>query len=245
MLNPDAEINRLRSSLNMRGYPSDLVDALCDGAAVDINDTILDIVSTAVVEASEYAYGLGVEEFVEELDVVETGSGFQITTKSRKTDFSMPETPMLHNLLKNAKTAEDGSKYKVIPMGSDSDKKPVGKTMFSDQRLRQSAVASARAALNENLNINKSARSNSMMQNFKDVLNRNIAARKHFFTLDKPNTGTPKFRTVSSKQDAETQWVMPAREKDLTGYLAGINSRIESDIQTAVTTIIAAYEGEL
>lgn len=244
MLNPDAEINRLRSHLMMKQIDMADVDQVCDAASQDVNSAILTIVSEAMVEAAEYAAEIGADEFIDDVDVAEIGGSYNIITRSGQTNYSQPEIKNLPNLLKNAKTAEDGSRYKVIPL-DDNNEKRVGNSIFEDQRALQSKIQAARDAVASNLRIGQSPRTNQMTERFREMVKQNLPARKSFYSLDRVkqnSTQKPRFATASSKQDPETSWVIPARDLDMTGYLMDINSRMQQDIFDTVNTIVREYE---
>jgi hypothetical protein len=50
------------------------------------------------------------------------------------------------------------------------------------------------------------------------------------------------FRTATSKQSASDHWVMPAKEKDFTEDLRGINEGLKESLEDAVMQIIRDYE---
>lgn len=243
MINPDAEINRLRSYLGQRNWMPNEIDGILDLASNDINEIILDIVSNAVAEATDYAMDIGAEEFIEDLDVIEVGGGFMISTVSGKTDYSIPERKMLNNLLKNAEVSEDGNRYKVIPVGGIK-KTSQSRDIFSVMRQRDSVLQEARSALNNQALNNRSARAQTMAGHFRNIIANKMSERM----VSKPRvTETrvkPEFRTASDKQDENTQWVIPAKEMDLTGYLMDMNKRIQDSIYSSVMFIIESYEKE-
>lgn len=243
MVNPDAEINRLRSLLMSRRADFSTIDAICDAASKDINEVILDIVSNGMAEAVEYAVELGAEDFIEDMDIVNVGGSYQVITRSGKTDFSTPPMPMLPHLLKNAKVAKDGSRYRVIPVGGESSgKKTMGRSIFEDQRALQGKIQVARETLRESLNANSNQRSGEMIDKFRDMVRGNMPTRQSFYNRSHSRRANPEFRTASSKQDPNTQWVTPAKELDMTGFLMNLNTKIQQDIVSSVMTIVNEYE---
>ena len=50
------------------------------------------------------------------------------------------------------------------------------------------------------------------------------------------------FRTATSKQNRQTQWVQPAKEKDFTEDVAEINKMLGADHDDVVMSIIRSYE---
>lgn len=251
MLNPDAEINRFRSSLMAKGIDYEQIDMVVDAVSTDINEAILDVVASAMEDTAIYAADLGAEEFIEEMDLQEIGGSFQIVTISGKTDYSTPKTQMLPHLIKNGEIAEDGSKYKVIPMREGKKESgTIGKSIFESQQALQKSIQMARESLRNGLRQGQSPRATEMTQRFREIARQRVAARKSFYSLPKLSTGgtstspepTPEFRTASSKQDPNTQWVIPARDLDMTGFLMDINKRIQDEIYHSVNTIISEYE---
>jgi hypothetical protein len=244
MINPDAEVNRLRSYLSQRSWMPSEIDEICDLASNDINEIILDIVSNAVAEATDYAIELGAEDFVEDLDVLEIGGGFMIGTRSGKTDYSTPEIKMLPDLVKNGDISEDGNRYKVIPIGKESTARQP-RDIFSVLRSRDSMLQEARRNLNQQALDKRSARAQQMAGHWRDIVARKMQER---VAVVKPKETTtikkPEFKTASEKQDPETQWVIPAKEMDMTGFLMDINKRIQDSIYSSVMYIVDSYEKE-
>jgi len=244
MINPDAELNRLRSYLGSRNWVPNEVEDIVQLATRDVNEIMLDIISNAVAEVTDYAADLGAEEFIEEMDVVEIGGGFMISTLSGRSDYSIPERRMMSDLLKGAKIAEDGSRYKVIPIGKTSTTKQP-RDIFSVMQQRDSVLQEARQSLNQQALDHRSARAQTMASHFKDIINRKLQERVR---LSKPSTSSAKeqpiFRTVSDKQDESTQWVIPAKEMDMTGYLMDMNKKIQDSIYSSVLFIVESYEKE-
>jgi hypothetical protein len=57
-----------------------------------------------------------------------------------------------------------------------------------------------------------------------------------------PKDSKGKFRTATSKQNANTQWVQPAKEKDFTESVQSINKELDSSLQDVIRDIIRDYE---
>lgn len=51
-----------------------------------------------------------------------------------------------------------------------------------------------------------------------------------------------KFRTASSKQNPNTQWVKPGKENDFSEAVKNINSELESTMEKLIQDIIRSYE---
>lgn len=239
MINPDLELDRLRWNLQNKNWEPQEIDSIVDMAAEEINNTILDVVSNASATAISHAEMIGAQDFIFDVDIVQEGSMYFIRTKSGKTDFSIPRTENLPNLLKNGKPTKDGGKYKIIPM---REKKPkIGLSSFDTMAEQQRQIDAARGAIIENNRNNRSARANAMADQFRQGLAKNIAARQKVHAEE---TGPVQFRTASSKQDPTTQWVIPEIDRDMTQYLVDLNDRIKEVVTESVLTIIKFYETE-
>jgi hypothetical protein len=57
-----------------------------------------------------------------------------------------------------------------------------------------------------------------------------------------PTDSKGNFRTAHSRQNSNTQWVLPATEKDFTEDLRSINTEIESSIEEIIQETIREYE---
>jgi hypothetical protein len=57
-----------------------------------------------------------------------------------------------------------------------------------------------------------------------------------------PKNSKAKFRTATSKQNANTQWVQPAKDKDFTDTVQSINKELSSSLEDIVRNIIRDYE---
>lgn len=245
MINADAELNRLRSQLNNSNWLPQEIDEIVDEASSDINEAILDIVSSAVADITDYAIELGAEEFLEDLDVVDVGGGFMITTRSGKTDYSFPERQMLPDLLKNAEISKEGKRYKVIPIGT-SNRSP-GRDIFSSMQQVQAAQQEARARIIQNNLDKRSQRAQAMASHFRSIISdklQQLHQQRQLRREKTANVNPVKFVTASEKQDPTTNWVLPAKELDITGALMDMNKRIEEQVYEAVTSIISVYEAE-
>lgn len=73
-----------------------------------------------------------------------------------------------------------------------------------------------------------------------------IAAERAESANRQYNTVTPKgsvsFRTATSKQSAQTSWVIPAKEKDFNEELTSINSDLERDLESIIMNVIREFE---
>jgi hypothetical protein len=138
---------------------------------------------------------------------------FIIDTSSGSTDFSDPPLPMLDRLLaRGAKPMKDGSGVYKII--------PVGG--------------------------NNSQRKLPVHANIFDA-QKAISAERYENAVAQYNKVTPKnskvnFRTATSKQNRQTQWVLPEKKKDFTEDLAEVNNLLLADHDSIVLEIIRSYE---
>lgn len=242
MVGADLEINRLRWALSNSGWESHELDEICDLAQNDINSAIIDIVTDAVAQVTEYATELGAEEFINEMTVLETGNSYVIASLSGTTDYSTPEVKMLPSLLKNAEVAKDGTRYKVIPIPKRDGTPKIATSFFDLAKERQSDINDARTALKQRSQ-DRSERATAMADQFRQSLGRSLGEKKNNKQQQQSAAGV-EFRTATDKQDANTQWVLPEKDLDMTQYLMGINDQIGSAIDASVGDIIAHYEQE-
>jgi len=65
------------------------------------------------------------------------------------------------------------------------------------------------------------------------------SARRQY---DKVAPKATKFRTATSKQDASSRWVKPAKDNDFSEEVRNINAELESTMEQVVREIIREYE---
>lgn len=137
---------------------------------------------------------------------------FTIETASGNTDFSDPPLPMLDKLL--AKGA------KPMKDGSGVYKIiPVGGNNQKKQPIFNNIFDAQKA----------------------------ISAERYENAVAQYNRIAPKgskvnFRTATSKQNRQTQWVLPEKKKDFTEDLAQINNLLSEDYDNVILDIIRSYE---
>lgn len=250
MINPQFEIDRLRQTLVTKGLTAKEAEEVSNLAKQDMEVAIGSLVENAVNQAAEAGLSIGAEEFVGEIKVMNAGGSFKVGTVSGKTDFSLPPFPMLPHLLKNAKTAKDGSRYKVIPIGKKTPSSGGPKqrllTLFEVQRdMNNQQIADVeqrKQILKEARNLTLTAGSGEFSGLAKA---RQLLANKREQERQdsKQPQGEIEYRTASSKQDPNNSWVLPEKKMDMTFILDEINRRLEDDIQNTVRSIVHQYEG--
>lgn len=138
---------------------------------------------------------------------------FMIDTSSGITDFSEPPLPMLDRLLaRGAKPMKDGSGVYKVI--------PIGANNGQKKAPLYTNIFDAQKA---------------------------ISAERYESALAQYNKIAPKgskvnFRTATSKQNRQTQWVLPEKKKDFTEDLAEINNMLLADHDSVVLDIIRSYE---
>jgi hypothetical protein len=138
---------------------------------------------------------------------------FTIETASGITDFSEPPLPMLDKLLaKGAKPMKDGSGVYKVIPVGGESKQPK-KPVFTNIFDAQKAISAERYE--------------SAVTQYNKVI---------------PKGSKVSFRTATSKQNRQTQWVLPEKKKDFTEDLAEINNMLSADYDNVVLDIIRNYE---
>lgn len=239
MINPQFEIDRLKQNLMFGGYDQREVEVITDNAHKDINMAIANAVSEAMGEAARISSELGVGELSGQLRAVRMGSTYQIVTDSGQTDFSTPAYPMLPKLLKNAKRAKDGSLYKVIPLKEKAKLTNIFDVQRNIDENRKAMVEAVQSEVQQGVSVVKHAGAFSGLAAAQAYIN-----RRNEIKSKQADQGEVKFRTASSKQDPTKLWVQPPKDKNLSTILVDLNRKLEDDIQSAVTEIVATYESQ-
>jgi len=241
VIDANSEITRLRQSLRFKNLPEAIIDSICDEVAMEISDITTDLLAGAMSEAVEAGQSTN---FVEEIRATRNGSMFSITTQSGKTDFSEAPFPMLPKMLVNAKVAKDGSLYKVIPLKQKTSA-PGRTQIFSEQALKD--IENARKmAKSDRTNQNRGSSSPDAMKGMDTMAAMQVISKSRQKIEKASNASVQhvEFRTVSSKQDANTQWVHPGKKEDMGPVLRNINANLHDAIDNAIMEVIRKHEGE-
>ncbi len=138
---------------------------------------------------------------------------FIIETESGSTDFSDPPLPMLDYLLaRGAKPMKDGSGVYKVI--------PVGGQSNQQKPPIHTNIFDAQKAISAERYENAVAQYNKVA----------------------PKKSKVNFRTATSKQNRQTQWVLPEKKKDFTEDLAEINNMLSHDYDNVILDIIRSYE---
>lgn len=245
MLDARTEIDRLRQRLRMKSLSESVINEICDEVSRDISVATSDILADAMNEAINLGGDVGSVDLIDELKAVRTGPTFEITTDSGSTDFSEPPFPMLPKLLKNAKIAKDGSLYKVIPIKQKTDNKKIAVT--TEAALEN--VNNARRIAKEQRDAERDNHRGAMapdamkgMDTFAAMQSINRSRSKQL-NVGQQNGPVVNFRTASSKQDASRQWVVPGKNRNVSGPLREINLNMQDNIDRVIEDIIRRHEG--
>lgn len=221
------KIQDLKQSMISMGVSYSVAQVLCNEAEQEIIEEIKNIVENAVYDVVGAGSSMEADEFLSQITLNQENGYVQISTESGRLDFSRPKTPMLPWLLKNAKTAKDGSRYKVIPVGASKGDKPQ-----SQAKDVQSGLASMRQT--------KTNKLESMAQQVAQAFNVS-SSRATNKTETKNMQGASEFRVASDKQDPDTNWVLPEKKLDLSGIVMEVNNRIRADVDRIADGIISQY----
>jgi hypothetical protein len=241
MLDAGHEIENLRSKLIVKGIPDYEADEICDNASLSIRDMVIDIVADALEEAVSSDNGNS-HNFVQQAMAVRDGALFKITTSSGRSDFSEPPFPMLPKLLSNAKVASDGSRYKRIPMrkkmGESSLPKTIENAVMQINKQREILKEEKKARLEK-----RRGMASDPMEAIPSIEALPVSHNEHRF--NNSESVATEFRTASDKQDANSKWVKPAKQADMTNELDRINNILQDRIDDAIRTVISAYGGSI
>lgn len=233
MISIDNEIFKLEFELQQLNIEYEQHRQIVEAARNEIDNAVLDIVTSRMEEVAIAAEREGAYELLDELTVEEQFGNYLITTTSGRTDFSKKEIQNLPNLLKKGKVAKDGSVYRRIPM-----KKRVPTSSLEAMKEREAHNEAVRQRQREARLSGAGDRVLQAANHFRDAMrDRLAAARKQ----SQQNNTKPDFKTASSKQDPTKAWVIPAKNLDFTQYLANINDQLANEIEQAVVGIITHY----
>ena len=240
MLDATTELDRLKNSLRLKNMPEHMAQEICQEASAEISDMVIDLISDAMSNAVSAGADVDSSDFVREVMSVRRGQAFEIVTKSGRENFSEPAFPMLPKLLANAKVAKDGSLFKVIPLKQKSSSSTLAVT--TEEAFKN---------INNNREILKEQRRAKMKDNRTQSMNpfdgidgigpMLASSQGEAKKVREVQSGPTNFKTVSSKQNANTQWVKPGKDADLTDKLKDINSDLQHSIDMAIEQIVRKY----
>ncbi len=240
MLHIEHEIDQLNNRLHFK-YPGHVfgvvIDQMIVEAREEITEAVSDILADAIDEAAELGEQMKAHEFVEELRAIRIGGSFKIITDSGRTDWSTPPRKMLPDLLKNAKVAADGSRYKVIPIKDKGVTTEAIMQKLSNKRRQNRLAQRDTKGQKANKTIGEQAAELAGAM-YGTKASRNVPGRH-----DESSNTVTHFRTASSKQDENTTWVHPGQKKDMTEDLRRINDTMLYKIDESVKQTIEKFEG--
>lgn len=238
MIDANNEISKLRQSLRFKNLPDAIIDSICDDVSSEISNLTADLLAQAMSDAVSFG---STADFVEEIRSTRSGTGFDITTQSGRTDFSEAPFPMLPKLLQNAKVAKDGSLYKVIPV-KQRGSAPSRTAVATEAALSNIENARQQAKVDKS-NQNRGSSSPDAMRGMDTLSAMQAISTSRQKTEKYPKSDGPvDFRTASSKQDSSTQWVNPGKQADMGSILRNINANLHDSIDRAILEVIQKYE---
>lgn len=231
-------IDDIRSRLYGQGYEPYEIEDICETAAEYLSEMITDAVASALDEAERAGLESGMKDFVSDITAVQAGDTFLVVTKSGRTDYSTPKKRMRDALLKHAKVAKDGSRYARIPI---SDKGDRASSSFDVDKARSAHLEQVKSEIEADIrqggigrDIGKAARDySSSFSAIRDQVKAETRSPKRSNTI----------RTVSSKQNPDTQWVIPPKHMDAADILSQVNLRLQDDIEHAKRQIYQEFVG--
>lgn len=191
-----------------------LDDQSADALVSDAEADIGEALRERLDNALDKAVSLGIQKDSSEFinDLVKIDDQFLISTSSGSTDFSDPPFPMLDRLLSNnAKPMKDGSGVYKVI--------PVGAPSKNPKKNIHTNIFDAQKAL-------MAERHQKSSQDYNSIA---------------PKNSKTNFRTATSKQNRDTQWVLPAKEKDFNQELNDINAELSESRDDIVLGIIKNY----
>ena len=239
MIDANTELHRLRQSLRFKNLSESVIDSICDDISNEISNILVDLLANAMSEAVRVGSSA---DFIQEVMSVRNGSSFNISTQSGKSDFSEAPFPMLPKLLQNAKVSKDGTLYKVIPV---KQKSSISKTAVTTEAALANIENARMQAKRDKVNENRGSSSPDIMRGA-DTLSavQSISNSRKKTNKYESSDGPIQFRTATSKQDANTQWVNPGKQANMTGLLQNINANLQDEIDRVILETIKRYEGE-
>jgi len=249
MLDANMEVEGLRQRLRLKNIDEQTINIVCSQVAEEISMASVDLLSGAMEDAVQAGESKKSFQFVSEVKVIQDSHSFRIGTDSGRTDFSEPPFPMLPKLLKNAKTAQDGSLYKVIPIRAKGNKAGQSRTTVTTEAALKNINAARRTAKEE-----RDARDKGFVGQLAPDALKGMStfaalqaineARKSFPTMKQKSTEpVTSFRTASSKQDPAAMWVHPGKSVNMDTTLHDINSRLQYQLDDLINDTINRYEG--
>jgi hypothetical protein len=175
-------------------------------------------ISDAFKEQGESAMQLAIEAGVEQRspefinELRIDPANMEIATDSGNVEFTDPPYPMLNSLLTNAKPMKDGSGVYKVI--------PVGATGNEKPKVSTNIYDAAKQ-------INAERAEN---------------AKRQYNAISPKGRGTTQFRTATSKQDPNSQWVRPAKTKDFSNDMASINKELSDTMESKIRDIVRSYE---
>ena len=243
MVNADLEIDRLRYLLIAKGFTVSETDAICDQASREIADALVDQLADSMMNLASEAVNKGATEYVQQMTIRPRADAFIIGTYDGQTDFSTPPFPMRDVLLKNPKVAADGTLYKVIPVGSPSERSGKSLSLMDlQERINDARKQAQTYKDNHSISGGSSPSIGATVARFSEMASKNLAAAREQKIRKSQDARGTSFRTVTNKQDAGTKWVQPEKDRDMTQATMVQNEILAETADSIIMSIIRKYE---
>jgi hypothetical protein len=228
----DQKLNSLRYDLINQGADPNEVEFLIDRICERARDIAASALQAGVSKAIDAAQQMKAKGFEGQIAVKHIYNGLEIGTDTGNLDFSTPPFPMLSKLLARGKTSKDGSTYRVIPIGTGASR--------SSTETVKDVSAGLDVISQTKIKRNMSDMMADMASSFGQGARSIVRTTPSISASNKPT-----FRIASSKQDANSKWVIPARQADLHPVIQEINSSMKGDIESAIDTAISELKQEI
>lgn len=191
---------------------------LDDDTVSNIVQKAAEEIKTAMHEQGENAMQQAIESGVNKNspdfinELMMDETNMELITSSGNFDFSEPPFPMLSKLIQGGKPMKDGSGVYKVI--------PVGAPSLGNRQKVSTNIYDAQKKINAE---------------------RIEAAREQYQGIT-PSGSKAQFRTATSKQNANSQWVIPAKEKNFEEDMKSINAGLRQSMESIIMNIIRSYE---
>lgn len=239
MLDARQEIDRLRSSLKFKGFTDTIVDEICREASMEIGAATSDILSDAMMEASNLGKEMGSADLIEDIRAVRSGSSFKIIAESSDS-YSEPPFPMVPKILKGAKGANSSPLPKSAPEKRKADEsrsnKAISVTLDAAHRNINDSRRQAKLKRDE---MKKNKTSGSKLD---PMAAPTIMASMHSLNKNRKASASKVNNEIKGEKAVDSPRANTKKPKSIQSPLNNINTRVNESIDQAIDSIIRRYE---
>lgn len=227
----DNKLNQVRTRLINSGVSQSVADSIIESIVSSVQDVVVNSLESGLSSAQQSAEQMRAKGFLSEIQIRPTHAGLEITTSSGNHDFSKPDFPMLDRLLAKGRVSKDGSIYKTIPIGGSKSTKT--------ETVRDLGTVSASISADKQ-------RPRSLTEMVTNIANSFGMGSRSVIKQDSGSQiSQVQFRTASSKQDRNKDWVIPGFQADMGPVLNEINAIMAMDLEKALESAIRDHEWEI